>query len=126
MESSLINAFAAIAAAILTVFFVDRIRAKADDRRSRGEFVKTQSEALRVYDEIEERKAKRAATTLDDCFSDLDSEKRKNERLVSLINYLRVGIARLIQQLRDANLEPVWKPTAEDFGDEPTLKERHS
>lgn len=60
----------------------------------------------------------------DECANDLDRERKKNEHLVSLINYLRVGIARLIQQLRDANLDPVWKPTAEDFGDETIVKKK--
>lgn len=62
----------------------------------------------------------------DECANDLDRERKKNEHLVSLISYLRVGIARLIQQLRDANLEPVWKPTAEDFGDETIVKKSKS
>lgn len=62
----------------------------------------------------------------DECSNDLACERKKNERLTSLINYLRVGIARLIQQMRDREIEPIWKPTAEDFGDEPTMKEGNS
>lgn len=55
---------------------------------------------------------------LKDCEGDQAHFQMADERKGAIILGLRVGIARLIQQLHDNRLEPVWKPTAKDFGDQ--------
>ncbi len=60
----------------------------------------------------------RLQAELDEAHHEHEQNQMQVERLKGIVTYLRVGVARLLVQLNDAGLKPVWKPRPEDFGDQ--------
>jgi hypothetical protein len=117
MSDQLFTAITAIASALMTVFFVDRLKAQAALRSAKADETKSSGDAIEA--------ATRANIALNDPLTKrvaaLETKHAKMEAEIDALKKLNfdylVGIKRLVRQILNARLQPVWVPDDFDWED---------
>jgi len=121
MSDQLWTVLSSTITALLVVFFVDRIKAQADYKRAGGEERKSSSDAI--------ESATRANIALNDPLTRrvqaLEVKTTSLEVELTAVKKLNfdyvIGIKRLVRQILNARMQPVWVP--EDFDWESVAEE---